>query len=76
MNNASLQELSLNNDLLIALISILSAIIVAMITFMGIWYQLKKTEINTLKVRLRDKQEIVHDKIYTYIFDMLNDTYH
>lgn len=74
MNDTLLQELSLNNDLLIALISVLSAIIVAMITFMGVWYKLKKTEVNTLRARLRDKQEIVYDKIYSYIFDLLNDT--
>lgn len=74
MNTTSLQEFSLNNDLLIALISVLSALIVAMITFMGVWYKLKKTEVNALKAKLRDKQEIVYDKIYSYIFDLLNDT--
>ena len=70
MNTTSLQEFSLNNDLLIALISVLSALIVAMITFMGVWYKLKKTEVNALKAKLRDKQEIVYDKIYSYIFDL------
>ena len=64
----------INNDLLVAIIGVLSALIVAMITFMGVWYQLKKTEVNTLKAKLRDKQEIVYDKIYSYIFDLLNDT--
>ena len=58
-----IMSIEINNDLL-----------VAMITFMGVWYQLKKTEVNTLKAKLRDKQEIVYDKIYSYIFDLLNDT--
>ncbi len=64
----------INNDLLVAIIGVLSALLVAMITFIGVWYQLKKTEVNTLKAKLRDKQEIVYDKIYSYIFDLLNDT--
>lgn len=57
-----------------AIISVLSTFIVAMITFMGVWYKLKKTEVNTLKAKLRDKQEDVYYKIYSYIFDLLNDT--
>ena len=67
-------SIEVNNDLLIAIIGVLSALIVAMITFMGVWYQLKKTEVNALKAKLRDKQEVVYDKIYSYIFDLLNDT--
>ena len=65
-----IMSIEINNDLLVAIIGVLSALLVAMITFMGVWYQLKKTEVNTL----RDKQEIVYDKIYSYIFDLLNDT--
>ena len=69
-----IMSIEINNDLLVAIIGVLSALLVAMITFMGVWYQLKKTEVNTLKAKLRDKQEIVYDKIYSYIFDLLNDT--
>lgn len=66
-------NIEIDNDLLVAIIGILSAIIVAMITFIGVWYKLKKTEVNTLKAKLRDKQEAVYDKIYSYIFDILSD---
>ena len=52
-----IMSIEINNDLLVAIIGVLSALLVAMITFMGVWYQLKKTEVNTLKAKLRDKQD-------------------
>lgn len=40
--NIMIMSIEINNDLLAAIIGVLSALIVAMITFMGVWYQLKK----------------------------------
>ena len=53
-----IMSIEINNDLLVAIIGVLSALLVAMITFMGVWYQLKKTEVNTLKAKL-DRKSVV-----------------
>lgn len=51
----------------------LLSIITALIAFIGILYQVKRSEINALKVKLRDKKESVYKELYSFIFDLFND---
>lgn len=56
------------------LITILTTISVASIGALVTVYQIKKNRINNLKLKLRDKQEIAYEKIYSLFFDLFSDT--
>lgn len=55
-----IMSIEVNNDLLIAIIGVLSALMVAMIPLWEFGINSKKTEVNALKAKLRDKQEVVY----------------
>ena len=63
-----------NIDLLVAILSVLSAILIAIIAFFRVSYQIKKNSKATLDLKLREEKSAIYDKVYSYIFDLLKDT--
>ena len=63
-----------NIDLLVAILGVLSAILIAIIAFFRVSYQIKKNSKATLDLKLREEKSAIYDKVYSYIFDLLKDT--
>ena len=63
-----------NTELLVAILGVLSAILVAIIAFFRVSYQIKKNSKATLDLKLREEKSAIYGKVYSYIFDLLKDT--
>ena len=63
-----------NTELLVAILGVLSAILVAIIAFFRVSYQIKKNNKATLDLKLREEKSAIYGKVYSYIFDLLKDT--
>ena len=63
-----------NKELLVAILGVLSAILVAIIAFFRVSYQINKNSKATLCLKLREEKSDIYNKVYSYIFDLLKDT--
>lgn len=63
-----------NTELLVAILGVLSAILVAIIAFFRVSYQIKKNSKATLDLKLREEESAIYGKVYSYVFDLLKDT--
>ena len=63
-----------NTELQVATIGVLSTILVAIIAFIRVSYQINKNSKATLDLKLREEKSAIYDKVYSYIFDLLKDT--
>ena len=63
-----------NTELQVATIGVLSTILVAIIAFIRLSYQINKNSKATLDLKLREEKSAIYDKVYSYIFDLLKDT--
>lgn len=62
-----------NKELLVAILGVLSAILVAIIAFFRVSYQINKNSKATLCLKLREEKSDIYNKVYCYIFDLLRD---
>lgn len=69
-----IEKITGNTELLVAILGVLSAILVAIIAFFRISYQIKKNSKATLDLKLREEKSAIYGKVYSYIFDLLKDT--
>lgn len=62
-----------NKELLVAILGVLSGILVAIIAFFRVSYQINKNSKATLCLKLREEKSDIYNKVYCYIFDLLRD---
>lgn len=60
-----------NANVMLAIIS--SPVVIALIAFIRIAYQIKKNQRSSLELKLREEKSVIYGKVYSFIFDLLKD---